>query len=148
MTKQVEILLAQYAIYAFLAVIPLSFVFSPVLGIRLFLAAAVAHFLSYGLKVVLPIPRPFEQGLGKLPKGISAPGGSFPSLHTEVATALAVVFFSSQLWFGILLILVAAALGMSRAFLHAHFVRDILGGAVLGVASAIFILQLGIVWSW
>ena len=64
---------------------------------------------------------------------------SFPSGHTSAAFALA---FSLAFWFngkpiGLLVIIIACGVGLSRIYLQQHFLEDVLGGSLIGLISAI-----------
>jgi membrane-associated phospholipid phosphatase len=65
---------------------------------------------------------------------------SFPSGHTATsfagATALSVVYPRGAPVFS----LVAAAIGYSRLYVGVHFPLDVVGGAVIGVATALLLL--------
>jgi len=80
----------------------------------------ITFLLVQGLKFATGLPRPS-----------GAPSG-FPSGHTTIAFALAWLILAahprlSPVWFG-----VAVAIGWSRMEIHAHFVYQVLTGAVLG----------------
>lgn len=69
--------------------------------------------------------------------GVGDVGLGFPSGHTAVAFALAVVTFPylSSRWRAVT-ILAATTVGFSRLYFGAHFPLDILGGLALGLAIA------------
>jgi undecaprenyl-diphosphatase len=64
-----------------------------------------------------------------------APGKSFPSDHTTVSTAIAVgvLFFTRFKKIGVLLLIGAAAIGVSRIYVGVHYPADILGGLFTGL---------------
>ena len=75
----------------------------------------------------------------------SETGKSFPSEHATAAFGVAFVtlIFLSRSW-GLLLTVVAAAIGFARIYAGVHYPSDILGGAVvalLGVIVAVMVAQ-------
>lgn len=64
---------------------------------------------------------------------------SFPSGHTSTAFAIAfflILFFKIDKS-GIILIILAALVGISRIYLQQHFAEDVIGGSLIGLISAI-----------
>ncbi len=59
----------------------------------------------------------------------------FPSDHTLLATALALVVFFYRRRVGAVLLTLAAVVGISRILAHVHWPIDILGGLFLGVLA-------------
>jgi undecaprenyl-diphosphatase len=111
---------------------------------------AGAFLLVHGLKRFFARPRPaVDDMLVTMPDGFS-----FPSAHTAQAVAFA---FACALaagrgadpatgllaWGG--LGLAALLVGISRIYLHVHYVSDVIAGAVLGVA---WVLTLNLVLKW
>ncbi len=90
-------------------------------------------------------PRPFDLSAEALAKaGVldvyqlieHSGGGSFPSGHAAFFFAVAAgVFIYYKKW-GILFYLFALAMGLSRVIAGIHWPSDILGGAIIGIASA------------
>lgn len=105
-----------------------------------FSAVAVSGLLVNTLKVIIGRTRPklwFEEGLyGFAPFTLKdADYHSFPSGHsnTIVSFALALSFFLPR-W-RIPLVLLALTVALSRVIITAHFLSDILVGALLGLAT-------------
>lgn len=86
---------------------------------------------------LFPMPRPFSVGLGTAWKAHSDSAG-FPSTHASVAFAFAfAVAACTRRWLPIAAALVLASLiAWSRISLGLHFPGDVLGGVVVGGASA------------
>ncbi len=67
---------------------------------------------------------------------------SFPSGHAAAFFALgAAVFYLNKKW-GIVLLASAAIMGLARVFVGVHWPLDILGGAVVGMLSAVIAHQI------
>lgn len=68
---------------------------------------------------------------------------SFPSGHTMSGFALfalvAIIFGAKKWWISPLCLLAALTVGLSRVYLFQHFLRDVVAGAVIGVALAYLI---------
>ena len=65
---------------------------------------------------------------------------SFPSGHTATATAAAIVLSTLVPRATPLFVVLAAAVAYSRVYVGVHFPLDILGGAVIGAATALLLL--------
>jgi len=59
----------------------------------------------------------------------------FPSDHTLLATSLAAVVYFYRRRAGIVLLVLAAVVGISRVSAHVHWTIDIVGGLILGVLA-------------
>jgi undecaprenyl-diphosphatase len=103
-------------------------------------AVALADLAATGLKVVVDVERPSARYA--TPKTlVPAPKDhSFPSGHaaTSFAAATVLTAFAPRLapaWF-----VLALAIGFSRVYVGVHYPLDIVGGAALGVATALLLL--------
>ncbi len=104
-----------------------------------YVASTAACFVAMGLvRRWRNAPRPYEAFDIKplVPKKDLKIGRSFPSRHAFcaflIATMFAVVFRSFG---GMVPLLLATALGVARVLEGVHFPRDVVAGAVLGVAA-------------
>src|SRR3989338_1280619 len=111
---------------------------------RMLIVAFLAVILSrFGFTEIIRYfydrPRPFEvaEGLKTLLEHSS--GGSFPSGHAAFFFALAMgVFFYRRIW-GLVFFAAALSIGFGRVAAGLHWPSDILGGAVVGIFSAVLI---------
>jgi membrane-associated phospholipid phosphatase len=89
-------------------------------GVAVFISIAISGIVAEGLKEFIQLPRPRRDTAG------------FPSGHASVSFSLAAVlgtvFPTWSPWF----YLVATFTCISRLYFRAHFLRDVLAGAVIG----------------
>ncbi len=138
-----SLVLAEWAIF----IGPAALIFLWVLGdtqdrraaVGACLSALLALALAAGISSVHFHPRPFMDGLARNYLHHAA-DSAFPSDHATVLFALAwSLFFTPSFWLKRLwlaLLLLACAVGWSRIYLGAHYPLDIVGAAVLGLATA------------
>jgi len=82
-------------------------------------------------------PRPFD-ALGFTPL-IAESGWSFPSGHATFYFALSMtVWFVNRKW-GMWYLLAATVMGIARIYVGVHWPLDVLGGALIGIASGVFV---------
>lgn len=101
-------------------------------GIALLIGQVVSHMVDR--------PRPFvaHPTLVHL-FAPHAADASFPSDHTTAAFAIATaIMLRNRLW-GVLTLIAATALGVSRVFIGVHYPADVLAGAALGSAVAVLL---------
>lgn len=98
-------------------------------------AWAVARLIRWGV----PTPRPAQLGMGMqwIEHALRA---SFPSMHATGAFALAQALSLGctrhRRWIIVAAWILALAMAWSRVHLGVHFPSDVLGGALVGMASA------------
>lgn len=136
--------LGDYGIlWILLAVLLLCFRKTRRTGITMGIALAIGFFVGMiGIKNVIRRERPFtvpdallsfetlliHTGLDRF---------SFPSAHTIIAFAAAVVLFRFNKLWGSITLLLAALIGFSRLYLYVHFPSDVIAGLLVGVAAAV-----------
>lgn len=95
---------------------------------------------SITMKNIFKTPRPIGRAEIVSLAEESAPGYSFPSTHTQIfsnlTVALGLTFRNIVLI--VLMTLLTVLMGISRMYLGVHYLADVLGGVVFGVASALF----------
>ena len=109
-------------------------------GLALMAGITVAYYATDFLKYFFARPRPFTV-LPDVHKLVSASQFSFPSGHAAQAFMAASVlagFFKKYIIFFTL----AALIGFSRVYCGVHFVSDVMGGAVLGIAIGYAIVKI------
>lgn len=99
------------------------------------LALAVVGVLIVVTSHLWTDPRPFVVD-GVAPAIAHAADNGFPSDHTAAAAAVAGLVLAYRRRLGILLVLLAVVVGMSRVAAHVHHVPDIIGGLGIGLVAA------------
>ena len=110
---------------------------------------AITSLSAQVVKYIFDAPRPklyFQAQLSHLHfvKGVQMLSlHSFPSGHTTTAfsTGLLITYLVKNKYWGVLLIIAAAAVGYSRMYLSQHFFEDVVAGSALGVFLTIFWLS-------
>ena len=103
------------------------------------LSILVGEFL---IKPMVMRERPFL--VNDFPIIISPPSGSsFPSTHTFLSFAAAIVLFKYRRWAGLAGLGFAALTGFSRLYLYVHYPTDVITGAVLGSFMGIIVIVAG-----
>jgi membrane-associated phospholipid phosphatase len=97
----------------------------------------ITAIVTQGLKVTVDRPRPYYTHSGIYPSEIDD-SPSFPSGHTSMAFSTATsLALNTKKWYVIAPAFVwATGVGYSRLYLGQHYPSDVLGGAVVGAASA------------
>lgn len=98
-----------------------------------FLSLALSFEISYVLKLIFQVPRPyFNLDLATIPL-TQASGYSFPSLHAAICFGaipfLGKIYTGWKKW---LAIAIAVIIAYSRAYLGVHYFSDIIAGSLIG----------------
>ncbi|MBC8532072.1 phosphatase PAP2 family protein [Gehongia tenuis] len=105
-------------------------------GMRIALTFAAGAFVTSGLKLIFRIPRPWERygdALRTLHTS-TATGYSFPSGHSTQAASFAggLAGWAKRGWFTLLMVMLALLVGLSRIYLGAHTLWDVIAGLAIG----------------
>lgn len=107
------------------------------------IAAAVLSrgIVTEAIRFFMDRPRPFvEHNITPFIEHAASP--SFPSGHAALFFALGTVLFFYNKRVGVIFLLGAGVLSVARVFAFLHWPSDIVGGAFIGIASAILVVQL------
>lgn len=105
-------------------------------GFSALLALGVAQVISH----MWDRPRPFEAHPGHAHLFLPvSPDPSFPSDHATAAFAIAVAIFLRHRKAGILALVLATIVSVSRVALGTHYPTDVIAGAALGTACALLL---------
>jgi undecaprenyl-diphosphatase len=104
-------------------------------------AAALAFVVNMVIHQVHDRARPYEAHAIRHPWS-SSTDASFPSDHTSLSFAIAFAVLMFDTAAGALFLVVAAAIGVGRLFIGAHYPGDVLGGVLVGLASAYVVVRL------
>jgi len=106
--------------------------------IKAFIVAGIARFgITTLIRLFIERPRPFVE-LDILPlieKDIGEFFNSFPSGHAVFYFALAASLYKHNRAWGIGLFVAATLMGIGRMYVGVHWFSDIIGGAVIGIAT-------------
>lgn len=108
------------------------------------IAVGLAYGLSNLVKILVGEPRPCVR-YPAVPTVVTcdfATDYSFPSNHVTIAVSAAVALLLVGRRAGLAALAVAVLIGFSRVYLGAHYVHDVLAGALLGAAVALIGLLL------
>lgn len=117
-------------------------------NIELFLVALISAVIArYGITELIRFfydrERPFEALEGVNQLVFHSGGGSFPSGHAALSFAVASVISFYYPKTSILFFLAALSIGFGRIAAGVHWPSDILGGALVGIVTAWFIVFMG-----
>lgn len=94
------------------------------------------------IKNIIQRPRPFNE-IPEVQLLIDKPNSwSFPSGHTASSFTVFWVIFRELKTFAVPVFITAAAIAFSRMYLLVHYPSDILGGIILGILCAEFIIRM------
>lgn len=137
------IFFSDYAGYILVAVLVLILLFKPAklsrfMVLLAFVSAGIARGVITNLiRFFYHHPRPFDVLAVK--QLIPESGYSFPSGHAAFyfALSMGVYFYNKKL--GTVFFVVSALMGIARVFVGVHWPADILGGALVGIVTALLV---------
>ena len=99
--------------------------------------AATGFVLVTVVRRIINAPRPYELRDFYMESPRSKVGESFPSRHAYSAFVIATLAWLLHPAFSILAAVLGLAITVSRVLTGIHFVRDVVTGALLGIASGV-----------
>lgn len=109
---------------------------------QLFVSIVLIFSVVIFFKGIFYTPRPLKKKHTNFIEKIDA--SSFPSAHTMRAVSLAIIFsaYFNDILTTIFFSIFAALVAFSRLYLKKHYLRDILGGAVMSALMTTLVIQL------
>ena len=105
-------------------------------------SAAVALLVNQAIAQVWDRPRPYEMHADAHAWVTPSHDPSFPSDHASAAFAIAFAVLMFDRVAGALFVAAAALIGLGRVLVGVHYPGDVLGGAFVGLASAVVVVKL------
>lgn len=101
--------------------------------LRFTLIPLCTFILVTAVRAIINAQRPYEKYDYTPVVHKDTKGKSFPSRHTVSAFIIAMAFMYIQSSLGIIMLAVAAVIGVTRVLAGVHFIRDVISGAALGI---------------
>jgi len=99
---------------------------------------AISFLAVTVFRKILNMPRPYEFiTVPTWNKEKQKNGEGFPSRHVFSAFVIATVLFPWNMWVSIALYAFGIAMAVSRVLLGMHFIKDVVAGAIIGIASGV-----------
>lgn len=108
--------------------------------VQIGIAMAIVYLGVKILNDLFPELRPFVAG-SFTPLIEHANDPSFPSSHTAAGAVFATFMWKLRRDWGIVAFILTGLVGLSRVMVGVHYPIDILGGAILGAASALVVIK-------
>lgn len=89
------------------------------------------------LRLIINAKRPYETMDYTPAVEKKTVGKSFPSRHTVSAFIIAMAFLYIRPEIGAIMLILAAAIGVIRVLSGVHYIRDVVGGAIIGIGIGI-----------
>ena len=87
------------------------------------------------LRVIIDEQRPYERFDTPSVFGKTTKGKSFPSRHTASAFIIAMAFMYVDFWWGMLAMLIALLIELSRIMAGAHYIHDVMAGMAISIVA-------------
>lgn len=87
------------------------------------------------LRIIVNAQRPYEKFNYEPAVKKNTKGKSFPSRHTACAFIIAMAFLYIQVELGVVMLIIATLIGITRVLAGVHFIRDVVSGALLGIIT-------------
>lgn len=133
-----DILAVVFTMGSFIAQLIYSFHVGGAVELAKIIAMTALPFIAVSVsRVLIKAPRP-EELISFEDCGLKAPGKkgkSFPSRHVFSAMLIGTLLLGDIVWLGAIVLLLGVVLAVSRVLRGIHFIRDVIAGALIGVAA-------------
>lgn len=102
----------------------------------LFVPLGVLIFVTV-LRYIIDAKRPYEVYNYTPVVSKNTKGKSFPSRHTASAFIIAMTFLYVETSLGVIMLIMATLIALTRVLSGVHFVRDVIGGALISIITGI-----------
>ncbi len=99
-------------------------------------AGTLAWILAWIIKSIFPTERPFQLNGNETFVFTPLTNGAFPSGHTAAAFSIAWTIWKHDKKVGVIYLLSAFAVGISRVLANVHYPIDVVAGGILGVITS------------
>ena len=106
--------------------------------LKFFIVPLVTLIVVTIMRYVINAQRPYEKYEFTPVVAKDTKGKSFPSRHTASAFIIAMAFMYLKIELGIIMFVIATIIAITRVVSGAHFVRDVIGGAFIGILIGSF----------
>ena len=142
-----ENLAARYTLHFIYKILPLTlFIAYPSLlvyaffwqrqNIRMLTIVPLGVFIAITImRYIVNEQRPYERFDTPSVFGKTTKGKSFPSRHTASAFIIAMAFMYVDFWWGMLAMLIALLIELSRIMAGAHYIHDVLAGMAISIVA-------------
>ena len=110
--------------------------------LSMLIAMAIAGVVARGIKIGTGRARPSvkSEEIWNGPQ-LSSKYNAFPSGHTAASTAFFAVLFLASWRIGLACLAIPVVIGLSRMYVAAHYLSDVVCAAVIGIFSAILVTR-------
>ena len=131
---------AQYLVFLIAVVAGVIWLFLPRrdkvgLAVQAIVALIVAVVLIQLAAAAHTDPRPFVLNPSIRPVFAHPADNGFPSDHTALAAAVALLVTTYRRWLGVVLLAASVLVGVARVAAHVHHVQDIVAGVLIAVVA-------------
>lgn len=89
------------------------------------------------IRLIVNAKRPYEVYNYTPPIKKDTKGKSFPSRHTASAFIIAMAFFYLDVKLGVIMLIIATVIAITRVLSGAHFIKDVIAGALISILTGI-----------
>jgi membrane-associated phospholipid phosphatase len=115
------------------------------LAVQAVVALVIAVLLIQLAAATHADPRPFVVDPSIRPLFAHPPDNGFPSDHTTLAAAIALLVMIYRRWLGAVLLAASVLVGVARVAAHVHHGQDIVAGALIAVVAVGVTMA---AWAW